>query len=114
MGGELKSTFCLLRDGQAILSHHMGDLEDAPTFADFAARIEHYQRLFEHAPAIIAVDRHPDYLSTQAGARPCGAPAGGGRAEVQHHHAHIAACLAENAVPLDAAPVLGIALDGLG
>ena len=67
MGGELKAAFCLLRDGQAILSHHMGDLANAQTFADYARSIDAYQQLFEHAPAIIAIDRHPDYLSAKLG-----------------------------------------------
>ncbi len=113
MGGELKGAFCLLRDGQAILSHHMGDLEDARTFADYARSIDAYQQLFEHAPAIIAVDRHPEYLSTKLG-RDRAARHQVDVVEVQHHHAHIAACLAENGVALDAAPVIGVALDGLG
>ncbi len=95
-----------MKDGQAILSQHMGDLEDAATHEDAGRNLGLYARLFDHAPAIIAVDAHPDYLSTwrgyaMAGARPV--------IEVQHHHAHIAACLAENGRALDAAPVLGIA-----
>ena len=113
MGGELKGAFCLLRDGQAILSHHMGDLEDAKTFADYARSTDAYQQLFEHAPAIIVVDRHPEYLSTKLG-RDRAARHQVDVVEVQHHHAHIAACLAENGVALDAAPVIGVALDGLG
>lgn len=117
MGGELKNSFCLLRsfDGQAdaIVSHHMGDLANALTFADYQGSIDAYSRLFEHAPCIVAVDLHPEYLSTKLGrelARGQGLPIEG----VQHHHAHIAACMAENGVPLDAPPVLGVALDGLG
>jgi hydrogenase maturation protein HypF len=113
MGGELKAAFCLLRNGQAILSHHMGDLENAKTFADYARSIDGYQHLFQHAPAIIAVDRHPDYLSAKLG-RELAARHRVDVVEVQHHHAHIAACLAENGVALDAAPVIGVALDGLG
>ncbi len=113
MGGELKAAFCLLRDGQAILSHHMGDLEDAKTFADYRQSVDAHLRLFEHAPAIIAIDRHPDYLSSALG-RDNAAHHQVEIVEVQHHHAHIAACLAENGVALDAAPVIGVALDGLG
>ena len=112
MGGELKTTFCLLREGQAILSHHMGDLEDALTLADYIRSIGRYCALFEHAPRIIAVDRHPEYVSTKLGQER--AKAGLALVEVQHHHAHVAACMAENGVPLDAGPVLGIALDGIG
>ncbi len=113
LGGELKNTFCLVKDGQAILSQHMGDLEDAATAADVVHNLALYRQLYAHAPEVIAVDRHPDYLSTKRGqdmavrdALPL--------VEVQHHHAHVAACLAENGRPLDAVPVLGIVLDGLG
>ena len=113
MGGELKNTFCLVRDGEAIVSHHMGDLENAPTFADYRASIQAYRQLFEHAPRAIAVDLHPEYLSGKLGhelAASHALPLVG----VQHHHAHVASCLAENGVALDAPPVLGVALDGLG
>ncbi len=113
MGGELKSTFCLVQDGKAVLSQHLGDLEDAPTFADYRRSLDLYRRLLQHRPALIAVDRHPDYLSTKLG-RQIAEEEGLPVVAVQHHHAHIAACLADNGVPLDAAPVLGIALDGLG
>ncbi|MCO4055861.1 MAG: carbamoyltransferase HypF [Bosea sp.] len=111
MGSEVKNTFCLVKEGQAILSQHMGDLEDAATHADTARNLDLYTRLFDHAPDVIAVDSHPQYLSTQAGyARAGGRPV----VAVQHHHAHIAACLAENGRALDARPVLGIAMDGAG
>ena len=113
MGGELKSTFCLLRDGAAVLSHHIGDLEEARTQADYRRAIEQYLQLFEHRPALIAVDLHPEYLSRKLGQE----LAERGALEivaVQHHHAHVAACMAENGVGLDAPAVLGVALDGLG
>ncbi|GAW34867.1 carbamoyltransferase HypF [Roseovarius sp. A-2] len=111
LGAEQKNTFCLIKDGRAILSQHMGDLEDAATHADTARNLDLYANLFDHAPAVVAVDLHPAYLSTQRGFEMAdGRPV----IEVQHHHAHIAACLAENARPLAAAPVLGIALDGTG
>jgi len=113
MGGELKAAFCLAMDGRAVLSQHLGDLENAATFDEYRRTLDRYVGLFHHAPQLCAVDRHPDYLSRKLGDSIAGA---GGLAlvEVQHHHAHIAACLADNAVPLSAAPVLGIALDGLG
>ncbi|MBV8576532.1 MAG: carbamoyltransferase HypF [Acetobacteraceae bacterium] len=113
MGGELKAAFCLLGNGAAILSHHMGDLEDASTFSEYRRSIEQYRILFAHTPAAVAVDQHPDYLSTTLGielAHRAKLPV----IAVQHHHAHLAACLAENGVPLDAGPALGIVLDGLG
>ena len=112
-GGELKSTFCLLKDGAAILSQHQGDLENAATFDDYRKNLALYQTLFDHAPAALVCDRHPEYLSSKLARERSTA----GRLpliEVQHHHAHVASCLAENGIPLDAAPVLGIALDGLG
>jgi hydrogenase maturation protein HypF len=113
MGGELKATFCLVKDGEAILSQHQGDLEDAATYDDYRKNLALYGTLFDHAPTALIADRHPEYLSTKLArerARAEGLPL----IEVQHHHAHVAACLAENAYPLDAAPVLGIVLDGLG
>ena len=113
LGGELKNTFCLVRDGQAIMSQHIGDLEDAAVFAEYRRSLELFRKLFDHAPQILAVDRHPQYLSTCLG-REWAAHDGLPLVEIQHHHAHIASCLAENGVPLDTAPVLGIALDGLG
>jgi len=113
MGGELKGTFCLVRNGEAILSHHMGDMENARTFADYTQSIDAYLSLFDYAPDFVAVDCHPDYLSTKLGGA-LAASWGAAITDVQHHHAHIAACLAENGVALDAAPVIGIALDGLG
>jgi hydrogenase maturation protein HypF len=108
-GGELKATFCLLKDGAAILSQHIGDLEDARTFDDYRRGIAHYSALFDHAPTAIAADLHPEYLSSKY-ARETGLKL----IEVQHHHAHVAACLAENGRSIDAPPVLGIVLDGLG
>jgi hydrogenase maturation protein HypF len=113
MGGELKAVFCLLKNGQAVLSQHLGDLENAPTFGDYRRTLDLYLHLFDHRPDIWAVDRHPDYLSRKLGESMAEA-SGLEVAEVQHHHAHIAACLADNGVPLSTRPVLGVALDGLG
>ena len=113
MGGELKATFCLAMNGQAILSQHLGDLENAPTFDDYRRTLNLYLRLFDHKPRFLAVDRHPDYLSRKLG-EAIAEQSGIQLIDVQHHHAHIAACLADNHVPLDSAPLLGVALDGLG
>jgi hydrogenase maturation protein HypF len=113
MGGELKSTFCLVTNGALVLSQHLGDLEEASTLADYEHNLAHYRRLFQHAPRRIVVDQHPDYLSTQLGA----AWAERERlvlTRVQHHHAHVAACLADNGFPHGKGRVLGVALDGLG
>lgn len=113
MGGELKAAFCLVQDGRAILSQHMGDLEDARAEADYRRNLALYEGLYGHRPAAIAVDRHPEYLSAKQG-RARAAAEGLRLVEVQHHHAHVAACLGENRRPLGAAPVLGIIADGLG
>jgi hydrogenase maturation protein HypF len=112
-GAELKSTFCLLVDGEAVLSQHLGDLEDAATFAAYRANLALYEQLFAGAPAALAVDRHPEYLSTKHG-RARAAREDLPLVEVQHHHAHVASVLAENGYPLAGPPVLGVALDGLG
>jgi hydrogenase maturation protein HypF len=111
-GGELKSTFCLLKDGAAILSQHQGDLEDAPTFDDYQKNMALYAALYDGRPQVFAADAHPEYLSSKlARQRVAG---GGVLHEVQHHHAHIASALAENGRELDAPPVLGVVLDGVG
>ncbi len=111
-GAELKSTFCLLRDRHAVLSHHIGDLENWETHQSYVTGIEHYRRLFAVRPEVVAHDLHPDYLSTayaeQLAAEQLGSVELTG---VQHHHAHIASCLADNGHP---GPVLGLALDGTG
>jgi hydrogenase maturation protein HypF len=106
-GSELKNTFCLGRGSHAFLSHHVGDLENFETFQSFTTGIEHLQRLFAVTPAVVAYDLHPDYLSTKY-AMDC---AGVDLVGVQHHHAHIASCLADNQV--DGA-VIGVAFDGTG
>ena len=113
MGGELKATFCLVHDGEAILSQHQGDLENAETFDDYRRTLKLYAELFDHRPVALIADPHPEYLSSKlARARAASEPIA--LIEAQHHHAHVAACLAENLISLDAAPVLGIVLDGLG
>lgn len=113
LGAELKSTFCLIVDGSAVLAQHQGDLEDAATYDDYLHNLALYEGLFDRAPMLLAVDRHPGYRSTAYGrerAKRDGLPL----VEVQHHHAHIASVLVEAGRALDAPPVLGIALDGLG
>jgi len=113
MGAELKNTFCLTQSGQAVVSQHIGDLESAPVLADYRRQLQLYQSLYQHRPKIVVVDRHPNYLSTQLG-RQLAEEQGITCVEVQHHHAHIAAVMAEHGLPMDTPPVLGIALDGLG
>ena len=111
-GAELKSTFCLARGRHAFLSHHIGDLENYETLRSFTEGIEHFRRLFDVQPEVVAHDLHPEYLSTKYALELGDAdPAGCTLLGVQHHHAHIASCLADNG---DAGPVLGVAFDGLG
>lgn len=112
LGGELKNSFCLLRNGEAILSQHMGDLEDASTYRDYLHNLSLYRNLFDFSPELIVVDKHPNYLSTQLGRR-LAAEENISLLEVQHHHAHIVACMAEHGIP-QGQQVLGVALDGLG
>jgi hydrogenase maturation protein HypF len=113
MGGELKTTFCLVKDGEAVLSQHQGDLENVATYDDYRKNLALYAELFDHLPVVLVADRHPEYLSSKL-ARERATQAHVGLIEVQHHYAHVAACLAENGRPLAAPPVLGIVLDGLG
>ncbi|TVQ87704.1 MAG: carbamoyltransferase HypF [Chromatiaceae bacterium] len=113
LGGELKNCIGLLKDGQVILSQHLGDLEDAVTARAFERTIELYLDLFALRPARIAVDRHPDYRSTQVG-QALAAAWGVPLIPVQHHAAHLASVLADNGWPAASGPVLGLILDGLG
>ena len=110
-GGELKNTFCLARDRHAFLSHHIGDMENYETLRSFREGIEHYLRLFDVSPELVAYDLHPEYLSTKYAREleEAGLPAIG----VQHHEAHVASCLADNERPVEE-QVIGIALDGTG
>jgi hydrogenase maturation protein HypF len=113
MGSELKNTFCLVKSDSAILSQHMGDLENAESYQDYQKNLNLYLELYNIKPKLIAVDAHPEYLSSKLG-RAWSAEKNIKLLEVQHHHAHVAACLAENQYPIDSPPVLGVALDGLG
>ncbi len=107
-GAELKNTFCLTRDNYAFVSHHIGDLENLETLRSFTEGIEHYRRLFNLEPEIIAHDLHPEYLSTKHALASDEIET---KLGVQHHHAHIASCLADNSVEGE---VIGVAMDGLG
>jgi hydrogenase maturation protein HypF len=113
MGGQLKTTFCLIKDSEAILSQHQGDLEDPATYDDYCKNLALYRELFGHTPVALVADQHPEYLASKL-ARKRAQMEALSLIEVQHHHAHVAACLIDNAYPLGAPPVLGIVLDGLG
>ncbi len=112
VGSELKNTFCHTRDNNAFLSQHMGDLKNYETLASYEESILHYEKLFRIRPSLLIHDLHPDYLSTAYAIE---------RSEaeniptlaVQHHHAHIASCLADNN-DLGDEPIIGMSFDGIG
>ena len=106
-GGDLKSTFCLTKGNLALLSQHLGDLDNAPTLEHYRQSVDHFCRFFDVQPEVIAHDLHPDYHST----RYAMSEAGRRKIGVQHHHAHIASCMAENRL---SGPVIGVAFDGTG
>jgi hydrogenase maturation protein HypF len=106
-GAHLKNTFCLGKERHAFMSHHIGDLENYETWDSFAKGIEHFKNLFDNEPSLIAHDLHPEYLSTKYAVGVAGLTKIG----VQHHHAHIAGCMAEHGLK---GPVIGVAFDGLG
>jgi hydrogenase maturation protein HypF len=108
VGGELKNTICLTSGRNAFLSQHVGDLENAESFQFFSEVMEHLQRILEIRPELVAYDLHPDYFSTKWALQQCGKVRVVG---VQHHHAHIASCMAENRLEDN---VIGFALDGTG
>jgi hydrogenase maturation protein HypF len=111
-GSELKNTFCITNKNYAFLSHHIGDMENYETLKSFEQGVEHFERLFRVKPVAIACDLHPNYLATRYAIE---------RAQrenlpmfnVQHHHAHIAACMAEHGLD-GSRPVIGLAFDGTG
>ena len=109
-GAELKNTFCLTRGNFAFLSQHIGDLKDYESLKFYEEAIERFKKLFEIKPKIIAYDLHPDYFSTRyafdhsSNCRAVG---------IQHHHAHIASCMAENGIKIKE-KVIGVAFDGTG
>jgi hydrogenase maturation protein HypF len=112
VGPELKNTFCITNKNYAFLSHHIGDMENYETLQSFEQGIGHFEKMFRVNPEAIAYDLHPNYLSTRYALQ---------RAErekiktvaVQHHHAHIAACMAEHGLD-SSQPVIGLAFDGTG
>jgi hydrogenase maturation protein HypF len=107
MGGELKGAICLTREDRAFMSHHIGDLQNATTLASLDETVSHLEKLLEIEPELIAHDLHPDYLSSLY----AGAIAGVPKVAVQHHHAHMASCMAENGLEGE---VIGIVFDGTG
>lgn len=107
LGAQVKSTFALGRERCAILSHHIGDLDHYENHRAYVEAIAHYGRLFSFRPEFLAHDLHPDYMSTRYATEQHASKALG----VQHHHAHIASCMAEHGL---IEPVIGVAFDGTG
>jgi hydrogenase maturation protein HypF len=110
-GAELKNTFCLTRDNHAFISQHIGDMENLETLRHFEDTLSLYKRLFRINPRIVAYDPHPEYLATKHALSLATDDPSLTLIPVQHHHAHIASCLAEHGVT---GPVIGVAMDGLG
>jgi hydrogenase maturation protein HypF len=107
VGPELKNTICFSRDRELFLSHHIGDLKNEATMRSFEHTIEHLSGLLEVTPTTIAHDLHPGYLSTRWARRQQRLPT----VAVQHHHAHMAACMCEHGL---SEPVVGVIFDGTG
>ena len=106
-GAELKNTFCLAKGRRAWVGHHIGDLENYETLSSFVEGIAHFERLFAVEPTIVAHDMHPEYLSTKYAIERDGVRL----LAVQHHHAHLAACLGEHR---ELGSAVGAIFDGSG
>jgi hydrogenase maturation protein HypF len=106
-GAELKHTVCMTRGNNAFLSQHIGDLENLSSYEFFTMTIDHMKRILDIDPEIVAYDMHPDYLSTGYAQELTGVE----KVQVQHHHAHIVSCMAENRLD---GPVIGLSFDGTG
>lgn len=109
VGAELKNSICLLKGNKAFLGQHIGDLQNTAAFNSFEQSISHLEKIFEIRPAVIAHDMHPDYFNSHWAMKKAGLDME--LVPVQHHHAHIASCMAENRLT---DPVIGVALDGTG
>jgi hydrogenase maturation protein HypF len=112
VGGELKNTFCLTKEKYAFVSHHIGDLKNIETYQALSDGIENYKKMFNIKPEVVACDLHPEYLSTKFAhqyTQKYNIPL----IQIQHHHAHLAACLADNNWTSDE-NVIGLCFDGTG
>ncbi|MCK4352964.1 carbamoyltransferase HypF [candidate division WOR-3 bacterium] len=110
-GGEIKNTFCITRKNLAFLSQHIGDIKNLDVYEFYKETIEHFKYIFKTEPEIIAYDLHPEYLSTNFVKELTTWNSHLTTIGIQHHHAHIASCMAENGVEGE---VIGIAFDGTG
>jgi hydrogenase maturation protein HypF len=107
VGGELKATICLTRNDRAVMSQHIGDLKNSATLRSLEETVAHLEKILEIQPAVIAHDLHPDYISSVYADSRQGSP----RVAVQHHHAHMCSCMAENGLDGEA---IGVVFDGTG
>ncbi|QCJ71265.1 carbamoyltransferase HypF [Providencia heimbachae] len=113
LGADLKNTFCLLRDKSAVLSQHLGDLDDIDIFQQYQNAIALFESIYRFKPETLVGDMHPNYVSHRYGkqlSEQLQIPF----IQVQHHHAHIAAVMVEQGIPIHGEKVIGLALDGLG
>lgn len=113
LGADLKNTFCLLRDKNAVLSQHLGDLDDIDIYQQYQKTIHLFESIYRFTPTVLVGDMHPSYVSHRYGkslSEQLHIPF----IQVQHHHAHIAAVMVEHGIPLGHEKVIGLALDGLG
>jgi hydrogenase maturation protein HypF len=107
VGGELKAAVCLTREDRGFMSQHIGDLKNAATLRSLEEAVAHLERILDIKPEVVAHDLHPDYLSSVYAAGLQGIP----QVPVQHHHAHMASCMAENGLEGE---TLGVVFDGTG
>jgi hydrogenase maturation protein HypF len=110
-GAEMVNCFCIGRGRQAIMSQHIGDLQNLETLDFYSESVSRFRRMFRAKPSLIACDLHPDYLSTRFAEEMATAGKGLPVLKIQHHHAHIASCMAEHGLD---EPVIGISMDGVG
>lgn len=113
LGADLKNTFCLLRDKSAVLSQHLGDLDDLDIFEQYQSAIDLFESIYRFTPTALVGDMHPNYVSHRF-ANQLSAQLDIPFVQVQHHHAHIAAVMVEHGLPRNTDKVIGLALDGLG
>lgn len=109
LGAEMNNTFCLTRGNQAVLSQHLGNLDSEGVQAQWNQALSSLQQIWQFRPQLIVTDAHPGYYTTRLEIHP-DTP----RMKVLHHHAHVAACLAEHRWPRDDGEVIALVLDGLG
>ena len=105
-GAEQKASFCLSKGSYVFPSQHIGDLKNMETLENYTQQIAHFKHLFDIEPTLVTCDLHPDYMSTEY-AQSLGLPL----VQVQHHHAHLAACMADNGLEGE---VIGLVWDGIG